>query len=187
MAKIYTRTGDGGETSLYSGGRVGKDHPLVETYGVLDELNSLLGLLLCEPLPSQAEEQLVGIQEVLFAIGSALADPEARLPRPTEVWATEPLEAWVDSMDSDLEPLRVFVLPGGSRAAALAHLARTVCRRAERRATAASSSDLPDGVSAYLNRLSDALFTLARWLNARLGVEDREWRPAGGGGESSPG
>jgi len=187
MAKIYTRTGDGGETSLYSGGRVGKDHPLVETYGALDELNSLLGLLLCEPLPSQAEEQLVGIQEVLFAIGSALADPEARLPRQTEVWATEPLESWVDSMDSDLEPLRVFVLPGGSRAAALAHLARTVCRRAERRATAASSSELPDGVSAYLNRLSDALFTLARWLNARLGVEDREWRPAGGGGESSAG
>jgi cob(I)alamin adenosyltransferase len=177
MAKIYTKTGDQGETSLFSGGRVGKDHVLVEAYGALDELNSVLGLLLCEPLPEGAEERIVGIQEVLFEIGSALADPEAKLPRKHEIWATEALEAWVDAMDSELEPLQVFVLPGGSRAAALAHLARTVCRRAERRLRAASNSELPEGVSAWVNRLSDVLFTLARWLNARQGVPDREWRP----------
>jgi cob(I)alamin adenosyltransferase len=177
MAKIYTKTGDRGETSLYSGGRVGKDHALVEAYGELDELNSVIGLLLSEPLGDEAEERLVNVQEVLFEIGSALADPEGKLPRDPAIWATEALEVWVDAMDAELAPLQAFVLPGGCWPAALAHLARTVCRRAERRLRAVTESELPEGVSAYVNRLSDALFTLARWLNARHGIPDREWRP----------
>lgn len=180
MAKIYTRTGDRGETSLLSGGRVAKDNPRVEAYGTLDELNSTLGLLLCEPLPEGALRELTEIQATLFAIGSILADPEGRLSRNEEVWRTEPVERWIDAMDADLEPLDAFILPGGSRGAALAHVARTVCRRAERRVQALADPTLPTGMLAYLNRLSDGLFVLARWLNAQLGVEDTRW--TGGSG-----
>ena len=176
MVKIYTRTGDGGETSLYSGGRVGKDHPVVEAYGSLDELNAVLGLLLCEPLPSGVESQLTGIQDTLFEIGSALADPHRRSDFDPGVWATAPLERWIDEMDVELEPLTAFILPGGCRAAALAHLARTVCRRAERRVRAVSSAEQPEGVLPYLNRLSDLLFVLARWLNNRFGIIEHRWK-----------
>jgi cob(I)alamin adenosyltransferase len=179
MAKIYTRTGDGGETSLLSGGRVAKDHALVEAYGTLDELNSALGVLLSEPIPGDARVQLIAIQEALFEIGSAMADPDCRLQHDRRAWATEPLEGWIDSMDSQLEPLSAFVLPGGSRASALAHLSRTVCRRAERRILGAAADTVPDGVLAFVNRLSDVLFTLARWLNAEAGIEDQKWRPGG--------
>jgi cob(I)alamin adenosyltransferase len=175
VAKIYTKTGDGGETSLLSGGRVGKDHPLVEAYGAVDELSSVLGLLLCEPLPDEVGGHLPRIQDTLLSIGSALADPERRTPHDTRVWDTGPLESWIDSMEAELEPLDTFILPGGSRAAALAHLARTVCRRAERRVSTTVSGDVPEGVLAYVNRLSDALFVLSRWINARLGIADRKW------------
>ena len=182
MAKIYTKTGDRGETSLLSGGRVAKDHPRVEAYGTLDELNSTLGLLLCEPLPQDTAGQLAGVQSTLFVIGSILADPDGRLSRDEAVWGTEPIERWIDAMDADLAPLDAFILPGGSRAAALAHMSRVVCRRAERRVRAVTDPNLPIGVLAYLNRLSDGLFVLARWLNAQLGVEETRW--SGGTGVS---
>jgi cob(I)alamin adenosyltransferase len=175
--KIYTRTGDGGETSLLTGGRVVKDHPRIEVYGTLDELNSLLGLLLTEPIPEAASRQLQRVQSTLFSMGAALADVEGRCARASAEWAAAPIERWIDDMDGELEQLTTFILPGGCRAAAITHVARTVCRRAERSATAAGRGPggLPDGILVYLNRLSDGLFVLARWLNASSGVSERRW------------
>ncbi|HOC44589.1 MAG TPA: cob(I)yrinic acid a,c-diamide adenosyltransferase [Thermoanaerobaculales bacterium] len=180
--KIYTKTGDGGETSLLSGGRVAKDHPRIEAYGTLDELNSFLGLLLTEPLPEAAAGELARVQSALFAMGAALADAEGRFDHDPRKWAAVPLEGWIDGMDGELEQLRSFILPGGCRAAAIAHVARTVCRRGERCAIAAGREPggIPDGVVVYLNRLSDCLFVLARWLNAKAAVAERRW-PAGPG------
>jgi len=175
--KLYTKTGDHGETSLFSGGRVGKDHPRIEAYGTIDELNSVLGLLLTTPLPDSAEKQLRAIQSSLFAIGSVLADADGKLETDASAWATKPIESWIDAMDSELDELRAFILPGGSEGAALAHLARTVCRRAERRVLAIDA--IAPGIVPYLNRLSDAFFVLARAINARLGIADPEWRPRG--------
>jgi cob(I)alamin adenosyltransferase len=178
--KIYTRTGDGGETSLLSGGRVAKDHPRIEAYGTLDELNSLLGLLLTEPVPGAAAGHLEQVQSALFSMGAALADAEGRFARDASEWAAGPIERWIDGMEGELEKLKSFILPGGCRAAAIAHVARTVCRRAERCATAAGREPggIPDGVIVYLNRLSDGLFVLSRWLNARAGVVERRWPAA---------
>jgi cob(I)alamin adenosyltransferase len=177
--KVYTRTGDGGETSLFSGGRVGKDHHRLEAYGTLDELNSVLGVLRAEPLPDDVDDQLASVQETLFEIGSALADPELRIDHDHRAWDASPLELWIDAMDERLEPLSHFILPGGSRGAGLAHVARTVCRRAERRVVAVEGVGemVPDGVGRYLNRLSDALFVAARFLNAGVGVSDPVWAP----------
>jgi cob(I)alamin adenosyltransferase len=172
--KVYTKTGDAGVTSLYSGGRVGKDHPRIEAYGTVDELNSLLGLLAAEDLPAGMAEQLAQVQAVLFEIGASLADPEAKLDATPPSWSADPLERWIDAMDVGLEELRAFILPGGTRPAAVAHLARTVCRRAERRVLAVDS--VAEGIIPYLNRLSDALFVAARAINARQGVADPEWR-----------
>ena len=178
--KIYTKTGDGGETSLLSGGRVAKDHPRIEAYGTLDELNSLLGLLLTEPIDGAAAAELERVQGTLFAMGAALADAEGRFARDSSAWDAGPVERWIDGMDGELEKLKSFILPGGCRAAAIAHVARTVCRRAERCAIAAGREPggIPDGVVVYLNRLSDGLFVLARWLNARAGVVERRWPAA---------
>jgi len=174
--KIYTRTGDAGWTSLASGGRVPKDHVRVEAYGTIDELNSVLGLLATEPLPEEVVVQLTAVQDALFALGAFLADPENRFDGGQAHWDPAGLERWIEKMDHDLEPLSAFILPGGSRAAALAHLARSVCRRAERRVFAIfRDQDEPATAVAYLNRLSDTLFVLARWLNHRLGVEERTW------------
>lgn len=172
--KVYTKTGDGGVTSLYSGGRVGKDHPRIEAYGTVDELNSLIGLLSTEPLPDGFGDRLVEIQSVLFAIGASLADPEAKLETDAVAWQTGPLEQWIDAMDAELDPLDAFILPGGSRPAAMAHVARTVCRRAERRVL--SVAPVEPGIVPYLNRLSDALFVAARRINAGLGIADPKWR-----------
>lgn len=175
--KVYTKTGDRGETSLFSGGRVGKDDPRIEAYGTIDELNSVLGLLASESVPDGVRERLQGVQSVLFSIGSSLADPEAKLTVDTSLWATDSLEEWIDLMDEDLDELRAFILPGGSREAALSHVARTVCRRAERRVL--TIEVVESGIIPYLNRLSDSLFVLARFLNAQRGIEDPEWRPRG--------
>jgi cob(I)alamin adenosyltransferase len=172
--KVYTKTGDGGVTSLYSGGRVGKEHPRIEAYGTVDELNSLLGLLAVESLPDGVRDRLVEVQSVLFSIGASLADQEARLDSEPAAWRTEPLEQWIDEMDAELDDLDAFILPGGSRPAALAHVARTVCRRAERRVL--SVFPVHPGIVPYLNRLSDALFVAARRINAELGVADPRWR-----------
>ncbi len=177
--KVYTRGGDGGETSLLSGGRVGKASPRVEAYGTIDELSSLIGLLRCEDLPDETGRRLDEIQQTLFAIGASLADPEGRMEHPPEPWEAGPLEDWIDAMDSELDPLRVFILPGGSRPAALAHVARTICRRAERRVLSLTDdgTEVQPDLIAYLNRLSDALFVLARFMNSRAGVAEIEWRP----------
>ncbi len=185
--KVYTRTGDRGQTSLLSGGRVSKDHVRIEAYGTLDELSSVLGLLRTEPLPDDTARRLLAVQESLLEVGAVLADAEGRRQPDASAWDATSLERWVDEMDAELPPLSSFVVPGGCRAAALAHLARTVCRRAERRVT--TLAGLADGVGAvpggllpYLNRLSDLLFVLARFLNARLGVASPEWRSRRAGG-----
>ena len=177
--KVYTRTGDDGETSLFSGGRVRKDDLRVEAYGTVDELSSLVGLLRCESLPEDVAQHLVDAQRSLFAVGSALADSEGRTGHESQSWQVERLESWIDAMDSELPELRAFILPGGCRGAAIAHVARTVCRRAERRVTTLSATEAgaPEGVLRYVNRLSDALFTLARFLNARSGISEAEWNP----------
>ena len=177
--KVYTRKGDAGETSLLSGGRVRKEDTRVEAYGTVDELVSLLGLLRCEPLPGDVGGRLVAIQESLFSVGAALADPEGRMEHDPRAWDAEILEEWIDAMDGEIEPLTAFILPGGSRAAAVSHVARAVCRRAERRVTilGGENEGVPEGVEPYLNRLSDALFTLARFLNARSGISETEWHP----------
>jgi cob(I)alamin adenosyltransferase len=175
--KVYTRTGDAGRTSLFSGGRVGKDDARIEAYGAADELNSVLGVLLCEPLPETAERVVKEIQSSLFAIGAVLADPEGKIEHAPESWDAASIEGWIDDMDDALPDLRAFILPGGTRGAALAHLARTVCRRCERRVFALANQDaeLPEGLLPYLNRLSDALFVLGRFLNQQADVPDQEW------------
>jgi cob(I)alamin adenosyltransferase len=177
--KVYTRKGDTGETSLLSGGRVRKDAPRVDAYGTIDELGSLLGLLRSEALPEGVDGRLVEVQEALFSIGAALADPEGKMEHDPVVWDASDLERWIDAMDEELEPLNAFILAGGSRAAAISHVARTVCRRAERLVGAldGEAGGLPEGLQAYLNRLSDALFTLSRFVNARSGISETEWRP----------
>lgn len=179
--KVYTRTGDDGKTSLFSGGRVHKDDLRVEAYGTVDELNSTLGLLRCENLATDILERVIELQKALFAAGTALADPEGRAEGSSNVWDVEGIERWIDHMDAELEELRVFILPGGSRAAALTHVARTVCRRAERRVhtLGGTQGGIPVGLLPYLNRLSDALFVLARIFNARAGIPETEWRPQG--------
>lgn len=184
--KIYTRTGDAGETSLFSGGRVRKDDVRIEAYGTVDEMASFLGLLRCEPLPTEVQRRLEEIQRTLFEVGSVLADPDRRAVHDEDSWSCAPIEAWIDEMDADLPPLRAFILPGGSRAAALAHVVRTVCRRAERRVNLlqADRGGLPSGLLSYLNRLSDAFFVLARFLNLRDGLAETEWRPRSGASSS---
>jgi cob(I)alamin adenosyltransferase len=175
--KIYTKTGDEGQTSLFSGGRVRKDDVRVEAYGTVDELVSHLGMLRSEDLPSDVSERLMHVQSSLFEVGSVLADPDRRLSHDPESWRTDALEEWIDVMETRLETLTAFILPGGGRAASLAHVARTVCRRAERRvlALADDRGGVPEGILAYLNRLSDALFVLSRLLNLRDGVPETLW------------
>jgi len=179
--KIYTKTGDGGETSLFSGGRVGKDDIRVEAYGTVDELVSHIGLLTSETLPDAVSGELMAIQNSLFVVGSVLADPGGRVSHDPRSWSTDGLETWIDRMEADVSPLTAFILPGGCRAASVAHVARTVCRRAERRVLALREDrgGVPDGLVAYLNRLSDVLFVLARYLNALAGIPEPEWRAQG--------
>jgi cob(I)alamin adenosyltransferase len=177
--KIYTKTGDDGTTSLFSGGRVGKDHPRIEAYGTLDELNAILGLLGCEPLPEGTTAKIRAIQGGLFVVGGALADAENGGSLEGMPVGMEDLEGWIDEMDGELPELKAFIMPGGSRAAGLAHLARTVCRRAERRVQdlVTRGESLDERVLPFLNRLSDYFFELARWINNRMGIADPEWRP----------
>lgn len=186
--KIYTRTGDRGETGLFGGGRVFKDHTRVEAYGEVDELNSVLGVVVAS-LEDAREAEIAGrlrqIQADLFTLGANLATPRAEeggrasahIPGlPAERIAE--MESWIDAAEEELEPLQSFILPGGSQAAALLHLARTVCRRAERRVvTLAHQAQVEEEVIVYLNRLSDLLFTLARLANRRGGRQDIPWVP----------
>lgn len=187
--KIYTRTGDSGETALFGGGRVPKNHLRVEAYGEVDELNAALGFALVTIEAaggSSLVERLRTVQEDLFSIGAHLATPDAEnssagkhLPALPSQRVAE-MERWIDEMDSRLPPLKNFILPGGTEAAARLHLARAVCRRAERRTLGLTlESPVDSGIIMYLNRLSDLLFTLARDANREAGMEDVPWRGRG--------
>jgi cob(I)alamin adenosyltransferase len=182
--KIYTRTGDAGETGLFDGTRVPKSDPRVATYGEVDELNAWLGLVR-SMLPYRAElaEMLTQIQRDLFAVGARLADPSRRIAgRVAKAEIGPPdiarLEGWIDTLDSLLPPLRRFILAGGSSAGATLHVARTVCRRAERAMVALRAADeamVDTSALVYVNRLSDLLFVMARVANLRDDSPEIEW------------
>jgi cob(I)alamin adenosyltransferase len=174
ISKVYTRTGDGGETSLVGGGRVSKASPRVEAYGDVDELNSLIGLARSLGDDSEIDEALALIQNDLFTVGGDLASPLGiEVPRVVESFVTT-LEELSDRFLKELEPLKEFILPGGCEAGATLHLARTVARRAERRVVAlAETEEVNSETIVYLNRLSDLLFILARSINRRAGVPEK--------------
>jgi cob(I)alamin adenosyltransferase len=181
--KIYTKTGDSGETSLFTGGRVRKSDIRVEAYGTVDELNSVLGLVRAHGVPEPAETWLETVQNDLFALGADLSTPldstASWLVR-MEAPAVERLESWIDQMDTELPPLKNFVLPGGTPAAATLHIARTVCRRAERITVQLAEEQPINNIGlVYLNRLSDMLFTLARWVNLKAGISETKWSVRG--------
>lgn len=179
--KIYTRAGDDGRTGLLGPGRVPKDSARIEAYGSVDELNAAIGMARALGPDPAADAALGRVQEDLFFVGAALADPDPA-GRFHGAVAAEPaarLEHEIDAMEASLAPLAQFILPGGTPAGAALHLARTVCRRAERRAVALSSldgEDVPRAILIYLNRLSDWLFVAARAVNARGGAPERAWR-----------
>jgi len=180
--RIYTRTGDTGETALFGGGKVSKAHPRVAAYGDVDELNSVIGLVRATPPLDLADELLEAIQRDLFSIGGHLATPDPDKVRAALAKAAlaegrvEEFEQAIDRADLELAPLKAFILPGGTPKAAAFHLARTTCRRAERSVVALADQDeLPPLFLVYLNRLSDLLFTLARLANHRAGVGDVTW------------
>jgi cob(I)alamin adenosyltransferase len=174
LSKITTRTGDAGTTGLADGSRVGKDAPRIAALGEVDELNSLLGVMLCEDMPDEARELIIDIQHDLFDLGGELAVPGASFLKETQLTR---IEAAVALYNGQLSPLKEFVLPGGTRAASLAHLARTVCRRAERSVVALGNAEpVSDAARKYLNRLSDLLFVLGRWLNKAAGSGDILWQ-----------
>ncbi len=195
MARIYTRTGDAGETSLGNGARVPKPHPRVDMYGDVDELNSLLGVVVAvleqEGQAVRAGDfdlapALTSIQSRLFDLGTVLANPtlcddiaRGHVDRTVPVFPQGLLEEHIDAMDAVLQPLRNFILPGGRLGAAHLHVARTVCRRLERKCVEqAQGQAIPADAIAWLNRLSDFLFTAARLANAAAGVSDVPWTPA---------
>lgn len=174
LSKIYTRTGDQGATGLADGSRAEKDEPRIEAIGAIDELNSLMGLLLAQDLPEPATSVLMPIQHELFDLGGELSMPGKTLL--TMGYVTR-LEKAIDRIDSKLEPLKEFVLPGGSRPAALCHVVRAVCRRAERRVVSLQNRDkISEFALPYLNRLSDLLFVIARWLNKQTGTSEVLWQ-----------
>lgn len=174
LSKITTRTGDAGETGLADGSRVPKDSPRIAALGEIDELNSTIGLLLAETLPADARELLDTVQHDLFDLGGETAIPGHVLMTEAQVAR---LERGLEAFNSSLPPLKEFILPGGTRAAALAHLARTVCRRAERSLVALARSEQVSGIArVYLNRLSDLLFVLGRVLNRAGGGSDVLWK-----------
>lgn len=173
LSKIVTRTGDAGTTGLGDGSRVAKDCLRIDAMGEVDELNSGLGVLLVEDLPEAIRAALIGIQHDLFDLGGELCIPGMNVISEAHILR---LEALVTQFNADLKPLKEFILPGGTRAAALAHLSRTVCRRAERRVVhLAGSETVSDFARKYLNRLSDLLFVLGRALNVAGGRGDVLW------------
>jgi cob(I)alamin adenosyltransferase len=182
LTRIYTRAGDAGETSLGDGSRVAKTDPRIEAYGTVDELNSALGLVLAAEPPAEFRPWLERVQNELFDLGADLSVPldderERLRVAPEQV---DRLEELCDLVNERLEPLRSFVLPGGGEVAARLHVARAVCRRAERRVlTLAESARVNPIALAYLNRLSDFLFILARAANAEAGRSEPLWKPGG--------
>jgi len=181
LSKVYTRRGDAGETDLFGGPRVAKTHPRVEAYGAVDELNAQLGVCAAATEHADLRDALLRIQGLLFDLGAYLASPDAErrakssVPEPRD-GDTALLESEIDAFDGELEPLKRFILPGGTAAAAALHVARTVCRRAERRVLDLHREEpLSAAALRYLNRLSDWLFVAARVDNRRAGVRDVEW------------
>lgn len=175
LSKIYTRTGDDGTTGLGDGSRVSKDGARVEVYGTVDELNSVVGLLLTQNIPTEVHTLLTDVQHELFDLGGELCIPGHSVISQKQI---QRLEQQLDTLNAGLAPLKEFILPGGTAAAALCHIARTVCRRAERRAVTLSRSETVNPTTiAYLNRLSDLLFVLARHLNAVAHHPDILWTP----------
>lgn len=191
LNRIYTKSGDAGETSLGNGVRVSKTHPRILAYGGTDELNSLLGVALTADLPEEVADWLRRVQNDLFDLGADLCVPETDPPpeyEPLRVTGVqiETLEGWIDSVNERLEPLESFVLPGGTPAAAHLHHSRAVCRRVETQVLRlAESESINPNVAIYLNRLSDLLFVLARLCN-NGGADDVLWKP-GGGRSDTPG
>jgi cob(I)alamin adenosyltransferase len=178
--KIYTKTGDAGETSLFDGTRVPKTDPRVVAYGEVDELQACVGLAVAAGMDNELREMAESIQRDLFALGARLADPAHRIAaRVTKVVIDDAsvarLEGWIDRLEGDLPPLRHFILSGGAPSGAALHLARTVCRRAERATLALGAAVQERVVLVYLNRLSDLLFMMARAANHRAGVPETEW------------
>ena len=175
LSKIYTRTGDDGTTGLGDGSRVKKTGRRIEAVGTVDELNSLIGLLLARELPGEIHNALTDIQHDLFDLGGELSIPGRSAITEEQV---KRLETVLDKLNANLSPLKEFILPGGSEAAAVCHLARSVCRRAERRVIHLGEKEkISTAVAKYLNRLSDLLFVLARELNVHAGRTDVLWQP----------
>ena len=175
--KIYTRTGDNGETGLWGGLRVAKDSLRVEAYGTVDECNAALGVARAAGVDEELDEILGRIQNQLFIVGADLATPgeATNIPRVSSGEITA-LETTIDTLEGEVKPLRQFILPGGDLAAAHIHLARTICRRAERIVVSLSTQEaINSQVQIYLNRLSDLLFVAARWVNQRTEVDDIPW------------
>jgi cob(I)alamin adenosyltransferase len=186
MSKIYTRTGDKGETSLFTGQRVPKNDPFIEALGSVDECNCAIGMSIAH-LPEQAaftplREQLIIIQHALFDLGAAIATPRTRAATDKinktrfDDEEIELLEKWIDAMDAELPKLRNFILPGGHPSGAMLHLARSICRRAERQVVPLNHhADVSDKVICYLNRLSDYLFIASRLINSQAGSPETSW------------
>jgi len=174
LTRIYTRTGDDGSTGLSDGARIAKDHPRIEAIGAVDELNSAIGIVIAHALPTSLAAMLTGIQHTLFDLGGELSMPGTACV--TEEPVTR-LEQWLDTLNAELSPLKEFILPGGSPAAATCHMARAICRRAERRLhTLSQRQPVNPAAVAYLNRLSDLLFVMARELNRAAGQPDVYWQ-----------
>jgi cob(I)alamin adenosyltransferase len=185
--KLYTRSGDDGTTGLFSGARVSKNHPRIEAYGTVDEFNACLGVAISACGSNREEASIRNIldqvQSRLFDIGADLATPEgssneSKIERITESHITE-VEGWIDEIDSKNDPLSTFIMPAGSELAARLHLARTVCRRAERLMVGLSHSEqVGEALIRYMNRLSDMLFAMARFANKSSGIQDVAWKPS---------
>lgn len=181
--KIYTKTGDGGKTGLFGGGRVTKDHPRIKAYGSLDELNSTIGVALSLESAKKLAPSLTRIQNEIFVLGSELATPQPKAKMTAsfiKAAQIKKLESEIDRWEQELEPLKNFILPGGCPAGAQLHLARTVCRRAERLVVLLAEKESVRGeVLEYLNRLSDWLFVAARWINHQQQSPEIAWSGLG--------
>lgn len=177
-SKVYTRTGDQGTTSLVDGSRARKNCKRIDAYGDIDELSSSLGFLAaCKDCPEEIKDELAHIQHIMFEIGGYLATPDGSSPKAMED-ETVKIEQWIDAIDERLPSLNSFILPGGSELGSRCHLARTICRRAERKIITLSEESAVDPlVISYINRLSDYLFVAARYLNFIKGVEETAWHP----------
>lgn len=188
MTKIYTKTGDLGDTGLFDGSRVSKADPRVDAYGEIDELNAWLGMVRANGreasgtagIDTQMVDCLERLQRDLFAVGATLADPRHKIAkRVAKALITDAdilrLEQWIDAFEKELTPLTRFILAGGSKAGAALHVARTVCRRAERRMVSLGDGEVDPVVLIFVNRLSDLLFVMARLVNARAGIPETEW------------